>query len=160
MHVILAAIGRLKKGPEQELVARYAARLSKTGRAIGISEFSTFEFAESRASTAELRKAEEAEMLLSRLPNGYNIFAFDERGTMPTSRKFASYVSSELDTGTSALALIIGGPDGLHDSVRQKAKKIIALGGVTYPHQIVRILVLEQMYRATTILTNHPYHRD
>ena len=79
---------------------------------------------------------------------------------MPTSRKFASYVSGELDTGTSALALIIGGPDGLHESVRQKAKKIIALGGVTYPHQIVRILVLEQMYRATTILTNHPYHRD
>ena len=86
MHLIIAAVGRMKKGPEQELVARYCDRVSKSGKAIGISQVKTLEFVESRAGSANARKREEADNLLSRLPPDCAIFAFDERGKSPNSR--------------------------------------------------------------------------
>ena len=160
MQLILAAIGRLKKGPEQDLVARYADRLAKAGKAIGITQFKTIEIVESRAGSAEARKREEAQNILSRLPDSCSIFAFDERGKSPNSRQFAQLVNRELESGSSCLALIIGGPDGLDASLRDRADQLVSFGSATFPHQLVRVLVLEQVYRATTILTNHPYHRD
>ncbi len=160
MQLILAAIGRLKKGPERELVARYGDRLVKAGKAIGISEFNTIEIIESRASSGAKRKQDEARSLLSRLPENCAIFAFDERGKSPNSRQFAKLVGQQLDGGTQTLALIIGGPDGLDPGLTDQADKLISFGAATFPHQLVRVLVLEQAYRAVTILTNHPYHRD
>ena len=160
MQLILAAIGRLKKGPEQELVARYGDRLTKAGKAIGITQVKTIEIVESRASSSANRKREEAQSLLSRLPDNCTIFAFDERGKSPSSRQFAKHVSQQLDGGSPALALIIGGPDGLDPTLTDQADKLISFGTATFPHQLVRVLVLEQAYRAVTILTNHPYHRD
>ena len=69
-------------------------------------------------------------------------------------------VQGQLNQGANAVALIIGGPDGLAPSIRDRADKVLSFGAATFPHQLVRILVLEQAYRAVTILTNHPYHRD
>jgi 23S rRNA (pseudouridine1915-N3)-methyltransferase len=160
MQLILATIGRVKKGPEQELVARYGDRLTKSGKAIGISQFKTIEIVESRASSAAARKLDEAQSLLSRLPDGCTKFVFDERGISPNSRQFAKFVSQQLDGGAQSMALIIGGPDGLDSSLTEEADKLISFGAATFPHQLIRIMVLEQVYRATTILTNHPYHRD
>ena len=160
MQLILAAIGRLKKGPEQDLVARYSDRLTRAGKAIGITQFKTIEIVESRASSADARKRDEAQSILSRLPDNCAIFAFDERGKSPNSRQFAQLVSRELESGSPSLALIIGGPDGLDSSVKDRASQLMSFGSATFPHQLVRVLVLEQVYRATTILTNHPYHRD
>ena len=160
MHLIVAAVGRMKKGPEQELADRYRDRVSKSGKAVGISQVKIIEIIESRASSADARKQEEADNLLSRLPENCTIFVFDERGKSPNSRQFARLVETELDQGSSALALIIGGPDGLAATIRDRAKKVLSFGAATFPHQLVRILVLEQAYRAVTILTNHPYHRD
>ncbi|MEP1208526.1 MAG: 23S rRNA (pseudouridine(1915)-N(3))-methyltransferase RlmH [Rhizobiaceae bacterium] len=160
MQLIIATIGRLKKGPEQELVARYVDRLAKSGKAIGISQIKTIEIVESRAASASARKIDEAQSLISRLPDKCPIFAFDERGKSPTSRQFAKLVSQQLDSGSQALALIIGGPDGLDSSLTDRADNLISFGAATFPHQLVRVLVLEQAYRAVTILTNHPYHRD
>ena len=110
MHLILAAVGRMKKGPEQELADRYCDCVSKSGKAIGISQV---KIVENRASTADVRKQGEADALLARLPDDCTIFAFDERGKSPDSRQFAKMVSSQLDHGSGALVLIIGGPDGL-----------------------------------------------
>ena len=160
MHLIIAAVGRMKKGPEQELADRYCDRVSKSGKAIGISQVKVIEIVESRASTSDARKGEEAENLLSRLPENCTIFAFDERGKSPDSRQFAKMVQGQLNQGANAVALIIGGPDGLAPSIRDRADKVLSFGAATFPHQLVRILVLEQAYRAVTILTNHPYHRD
>ena len=160
MHLILAAVGRMKKGPEQELADRYRDRVSKSGKAVGISQIKVIEIVESRAASADARKQEEADQLLARLPENCTIFAFDERGKSPDSRQFAKLVESQLNQGSNALALIIGGPDGLAPSIRDKAEKTLSFGSATFPHQLVRILVLEQAYRAVTILTNHPYHRD
>ena len=160
MQLILAAIGRLKKGPEQDLVARYGDRLTKAGKAIGITQVKTIEIVESRADSAAARKRDEAQSILSRLPDNCTIFAFDERGKSPNSRQFAQLINRELEDGSSSLALIIGGPDGLDASLTERADQLVSFGSATFPHQLVRVLVLEQVYRATTILTNHPYHRD
>ena len=159
MRLIIAAIGRVKAGPEQELIARYADRLTKSGKAIGITALETIEIAESRAASADLRKREEAKALLARLGEA-PIIAFDERGKSFDSRAFAGLVQTELDAGANSLAFLIGGADGLDETIRAKAKHVVAFGKLTMPHQIVRMLAVEQAYRAVTILTNHPYHRD
>ncbi|MEE9313490.1 MAG: 23S rRNA (pseudouridine(1915)-N(3))-methyltransferase RlmH [Rhizobiaceae bacterium] len=160
MRFIIAAIGRLKKGPEQDLVARYSDRIKKSGKAIGITALETIEITESRGSSSQQRKDDEEESLLSRLPQDCFLIAFDERGKCPTSREFATTLETTLNDGAQNIALIIGGPDGLSRSLRQKADHIVSFGSLTMPHQLVRILVLEQLYRSITILTNHPYHRD
>ncbi|MFD0916543.1 23S rRNA (pseudouridine(1915)-N(3))-methyltransferase RlmH [Pseudahrensia aquimaris] len=159
MRLIIAAIGRVKTGPEQDLIARYTDRLIKTGKAIGITALETIELPESRASAADQRKREEAEALLARLGDAAMI-VFDERGKSPDSRTFAAHIQTALDNGKPALAFVIGGPDGLDEAIRARASHVVAFGKLTMPHQIVRLLVAEQAYRATTILTNHPYHRD
>ncbi len=160
MRIIITAIGRLKKGPERELVARYVDRTQRTGKSIGVTAVEMTEIAESRAQTTELRRQNEAEMLLERLPESSHIIVFDERGRSPDSRTFAQSIQQQSNAGTGSLVFIIGGPDGLAQSLRKRADQIISFGSLTMPHQLVRIMVCEQIYRATTILTNHPYHRD
>ncbi|MEM9734076.1 MAG: 23S rRNA (pseudouridine(1915)-N(3))-methyltransferase RlmH [Pseudomonadota bacterium] len=160
MRITLGAIGRLKKGPEQELVARYIDRTGKAGRAVGITGINTVELPESRLDTAALRQRDEMEGLLARVGSAEPLIVFDERGKNPTSRQFAKLLGRALDRGASHTACLIGGPDGLDESLRNKADHVIGFGALTMPHQIARILVAEQLYRAVTILTNHPYHRD
>ena len=160
MRLIVAAIGRLKKGPEQDLVSRYADRLKKSGKAVGISTVEAIEIVESRAPDSATRKREEAQALLARLPPDTPLLLFDERGKSPSSRKFASSLEQHLENGTRSLAFVIGGPDGLDPGLRDQANQIISFGALTMPHQLVRILAFEQIYRSVTILTNHPYHRD
>ena len=160
MRVIIAAIGRLKKGPEQELVTRYFERIQKAGKAVGITAVETTEIVESRASSSDLRKKEEAEALLSRLPENTTLVCFDEGGKRPTSREFAGLLDTGLNEGSKNMAFVIGGPDGLSKDIRQKADSVVSFGSLTMPHQLVRVLVLEQLYRTVTILSGHPYHRD
>ena len=160
LKIIVGSIGRLKRGPEQELAQRYADRIRKTGRAVGIAALNFIELPESRATDAITRKREEAYSVLARLPEKVVIFAFDERGQSPSSRQFAATLSEHFDGSTMDIACIIGGPDGLDSQLREKASLVVSFGALTIPHQMVRILVLEQIYRAITILTNHPYHRD
>ena len=160
MKLIIAAIGRLKKGPEQELVTRYFDRTKKSGKAIGLTNVEAIEIPESRASQAQQRKLEEAQSLKQRLPEGCKLILFDERGKTPDSRTFAQNLSKNLESGTRSIAFIIGGPDGFDAEFRKSADQVISFGALTMPHQLARIVILEQIYRATTILTNHPYHRD
>ena len=160
MRVFIAAIGRLKKGPEHDLVARYSDRISKSGKAVGITALQSIELNESRAAQGEQRKREEATSLKEKLPEDTVVIAFDERGATPDSRTFAAWVEKNLDSGTQNLAFVIGGPDGIDPEYRSKAAKVVSFGALTMPHQLARVLALEQVYRAITILTNHPYHRD
>ncbi len=160
MRIRIGAIGRLKKGAEKQLVADYLSRAKKMGRQSGISDVSEFELNESRNQTAEGRKGEEAENLLSRLDAQSVIIALDEHGENLSSRKFARILSGLKDAGQGEAVLLIGGPDGHGSKVLERARYKIALGAMTWPHRIARILVAEQLYRAMTIMANHPYHRD
>jgi len=160
LRLIVGCIGKLKSGPEAELVARYGERVAQMGRGLGLTGPDIAELPESRADRAEQRKVDEAMRLHGKLPDKTVTIAFDERGRSLSSRNFAEMIRNYADEGSSDLALLLGGPDGLDETLRDEADHVLSFGKLTMPHQIVRILLMEQLYRATTILSNHPYHRD
>ena len=158
MRLAVAAIGRLKAGPERELVTRYASRIEKSARPLGIAGLDQVELTESRAAETDLRKRSEAAELEKRLSAFQTVICFDERGKSIDSVAFADMIRTALDEGKN-VACIVGGPDGLDGAFRETAQHVVSFGGLTMPHQLVRVLVMEQLYRATTILSGHPYHR-
>lgn len=159
MKLIVVAVGRLKAGPERELCRRYAERLKGAARSLGVSAFVECELSESGQRRAEDRMAEEARAILAAIPEGAAIAALDERGRSLDSAEFAGWLQQKRALGPAALALVIGGPDGLSPGLRERADLILSFGRMTMPHQIVRALALEQLYRAATIVAGHPYHR-
>lgn len=159
MRIAIHAVGKLKVGPERELADRFVERAEKSGRAIGFTGVDVREVAESRAAQPQARKDEEATALLSDLPHGALLIALDERGDLPTSERFAGLLGDARDRGTPSAILLIGGPDGHGSAVLSRAGHRISFGRLTWPHQLVRILAAEQVYRAVTILSGHPYHR-
>jgi 23S rRNA (pseudouridine1915-N3)-methyltransferase len=152
------AVGRLKAGPERDLVARYQVRAEALGRPLGVSAIEVIEIAESRARRDADRRAEEAAAILARAGSSV-LVAFDERGRTVTSEAFAERLGAWRDAGRPAVGFVIGGPNGLDERIRRRADLMVAFGALTLPHQLVRVLVMEQAYRALTILAGHPYHR-
>ena len=159
MRVTLLAVGRLKSGPERELCARYAERFGQIGRSLAL-DLASRELDESLAKRAADRKAEEERGIRALLPEGAVLIACDERGKHLSSRDFAGKLSGWRDAGRREAAVVIGGADGLADTLRAKADLVLAFGSLTMPHQLVRVIVLEQLYRAAAIISGHPYHRD
>jgi len=151
-------VGRLKSGPERELVERYRQRIEGLGRNLGFAGLDIVEFPESRARREDDRRAEEAAAISDRAGDSA-LIVFDERGKSPTSDAFAGRIRQWRDDGMAGLACVIGGPDGLDPQILQHAKLVVSFGALTMPHQIVRALVAEQLYRALTIIAGHPYHR-
>lgn len=160
MRVSIYAVGRMKAGPERELVDRYFDRFSKSGSALGFEFTGVNEIPESRAQSSDLRKREEAGRLYDALNAGAALILLDERGKSLTSETFADRLGQIRDQGKKQLIVAIGGPDGHDPELRKRADLVLALGTLTWPHQIARILVAEQLYRAATIMSGHPYHRS
>jgi 23S rRNA (pseudouridine1915-N3)-methyltransferase len=160
MRVGLFAVGRLKAGPEKDLAARYLDRFAKAGPAIGLELGKIAEVGESRAGNAETRKREEAVLLEKALPDGAVLILLDERGKSLDSPAFADLIGNFRDGGKRDLMIAIGGADGLDPTLYPRADATLCLGKFTWPHQLVRILLAEQLYRAVTILSGHPYHRS
>jgi len=158
VNVTIVAVGRLKAGPERELVARYLERAVAAGRRAGLT-VQTRVLPESRAGSAEARCREEADAILSVLPDDARLVALDERGKPMTSDRFAGTIGQWRDAGIRDAVLAIGGADGHGEAIRNAATATLSFGAMTWPHQIARILAAEQVYRAVTILTGHPYHR-
>ena len=154
----MVAVGRLKSGPERDLAERYRERAEALGRAGGFAPVEVVEIPESRARRDADRRAEEARAVLERAGT-VPLVAFDERGRSLPSEDLARRLGQWRDGGTPALAFAIGGADGLDPSVRERAALVLSFGAMTLPHQIVRVLALEQLYRCLTILAGHPYHR-
>jgi 23S rRNA (pseudouridine1915-N3)-methyltransferase len=159
VKLIVGAVGRLKAGPERDLAARYLERARAAGRPVGLAGPEVREFEESRARRTEDRKAEEAKALLALAPPGARIVALDERGAHLSSEGFAALVGKARDEGAPAMVFLIGGPDGLDEDLRARASHLLAFGAMTWPHQLVRVMAAEQIYRVVTILSGHPYHR-
>lgn len=159
MLITIAAIGKLKAGPERELFARFVERAGAAGRSLGLT-FSTREFPESRAATSPVRKDQEAGTLLAAIPPGAELVALDEGGKNLDSRAFAERLAKWRDQGAGDLVFAIGGADGHGTSLVEKAALRLAFGPMTWPHQLARAMIAEQLYRAVTILSGHPYHRD
>ncbi|SIO02562.1 23S rRNA (pseudouridine1915-N3)-methyltransferase [Bradyrhizobium erythrophlei] len=159
MRVVVIAIGRLKQGPERELAERYRERFDDIGRKLGFRGLEIHEIAESRARDAASRITEEAAAISALIPAKYVLVALDERGQNLDSATFARHLGRWRDEGSASTIFIIGGADGLSPDLQRRAKLRIAFGTATWPHQMVRVMLLEQIYRAATILAGHPYHR-
>ena len=159
MRLVVICIGRLKQGPERELAERYRERFDDIGRKLGFRGLDVHEIAESRARDATARIAEEAAAISALLPDKYTLVALDERGKSIDSAGFAGQLGRWRDDGSPNAVFMIGGADGLSPELQRKAALRIAFGSATWPHQMVRIMLLEQIYRAATILAGHPYHR-
>jgi len=157
MRLLIAAVGKLKQGPERDLFAHYFGRAETAGRKLHLSPLSVVEIAESKAATAGLRMKAEADALLAKIPSSHRLICLDRGGEALTSEAFAGLLAKMRDGGQLGLAFLIGGADGL--SPEAQAAKTVSLGPLTLPHGLARVVLAEQLYRAATILAGHPYHR-
>jgi 23S rRNA (pseudouridine1915-N3)-methyltransferase len=155
MRITVVAVGRAKAGPARDLHELYGARLSQ--RYFGRVSLSEVE--ERRNLAPEALKAREAERLLAAVPAGALIVALDEAGRPMTTAAFARWLAERRDGGVQDLAFLIGGAEGLAKEIVERADLVLSLGPMTWPHLLVRGLLMEQLYRAQCIWSGHPYHR-
>ena len=159
MRLTVAAIGRLRDSPERELAERYRKRAEQLGRRIGLRDVEIVEVRESRAQEVGKRMIEESIAIANVIPDKAAVVILDERGESLDSAALATQLGKWRDNGRPAAVFIIGGDDGLAPALRERATLRLAFGAATWPHQLVRGMLLEQLYRAVTILAGHPYHR-
>ncbi len=151
LHIVIAAVGKAKAGPERDLYESYRARLPWR---VDLKEIEI-----KKDLAVDVRRAREGEALLAAIPEGARLIALDERGRTETSEAFATRLGRWRDDGARTVGFIIGGADGLDDAVRKKAQFVLSFGALTWPHMLVRAMLAEQVYRAQSILAGHPYHR-
>lgn len=151
MKINLIVIGQLKDGPEHDLIQKYSKRLHWK---LNIKQL----VSKKSLSGSELKIAE-ADLIRANLAPGTPLIALDERGQNLTSEQFAKGIQKFQLRGISELNICIGGADGLDKSIRDQAEWLISFGALTWPHMLVRVMVLEQLYRAQQILAGHPYHK-
>jgi 23S rRNA (pseudouridine1915-N3)-methyltransferase len=159
MRIVIAAVGRLKQGPERDLSERYRKRAADAGRSVGFRGVEIIEIRESKAREADKRILEESIALATVIPEGAVTIVLDERGENLDSLALTREIMRWRDAGRPVAVFLIGGADGLAASLRERADLRLAFGAATWPHQLVRIMLMEQVYRAATLLAGHPYHR-
>ncbi len=156
MHMTLIAVGRSRSGPLRDIYDHYAGRLGHGP----LGALALKEVEERRPLSPGELKRREAELLLGAVPKGARLVALDEAGKTMTSAGFAGLLGRWRDAGVRDIAFLVGGAEGLDASVREAAALTLALGPMTWPHLLTRALLAEQLYRAQSILTGHPYHRE
>ncbi len=159
MRLSIVAVGRLKDGPERELYLKYAKRIDDAGRSVALGPLTLSEVPEARQAGASQRRADEAARLLQNAAGADSLILLEVGGKAFTSEAFARWLGARRDDGQRHLAFLIGGPDGHGDSALERATLKLSLGPLTLPHGLARIVLAEQLYRAATILSGHPYHR-
>ena len=156
MRVHLVAVGRLRAGPERDLVDDYKTRFDRTGRPLGLGPLVEVEVEDRK----HLGMVAEADLLTRAIPAGALVVALDERGGLITSPEFAALLARWRDEGRQDLALVIGGADGIDPALRARADMALSFGKMVWPHLLARVMIAEQLYRAATILGGGPYHRN
>lgn len=159
MRVTIAAVGRLKAGAERELFSRYWKRLEAGGRQLGIGPVRLIETAESTRGSVRERQGAESAALLKKIDDKATLVALDETGKAFTSQALAKQLEAYREQGIRELVFAIGGADGHGAAVSDHAALKLALGPMTLPHGLARVVLAEQLYRAVTMLSGHPYHR-
>ena len=155
MKVQLCVVGRLRNGPEKDLFADYIERFDKAGRGMGLGPVEVTEVEDRRGGGMR----GEAELLQRAIPGGARVMVLDERGKTLSSPQFARQLATWRDDGNAALAIVIGGADGLLPELRAQADFTLSFGRMVWPHMLARVMLAEQLYRAASILAGSPYHR-
>ena len=160
MRITVAAVGQSRQAaPEQILADDYRKRAAALGAKLGFTKLDFVTVTTSRAAGSVARMDEEAKKLAARIPPAAHCIVLDEKGRSLSSEAFAKHLAALRDRGIRDLIFLVGGPDGLSPSLRERAAESLAFGQQTWPHQLVLVMLGEQIYRALTILAGHPYHR-
>ena len=156
MKLRIAALSRIKSGPERELVDTYMDRCTATGRPIGLGPLSETEIDNRALKTS----SDESRALAQTLEPGAKLILLDERAKALSSRQFASQIERWRDEGAREAVFCIGGADGHDRTALPQPDLMLAFGPAVWPHKLVRVMLAEQLYRAVSILAGSPYHRD
>ena len=155
MRVHICAVGRLRAGPEKNLIEDYLKRFDRTGRSLGLGPARVIEVEDRKGGGPEA----EAALLRRAIPDGAVLCVLDERGRVENSPEFAARLAGWRDAGRGDVALVIGGADGVAPELREQADFLLSFGAMVWPHMLVRVMLAEQVYRAASILAGAPYHR-
>ncbi|GGO59855.1 23S rRNA (pseudouridine1915-N3)-methyltransferase [Roseovarius pacificus] len=155
MRVHICAVGRLKPGPERDLIQDYLTRFDRSGRALGLGPVQMHEVEDRKGGGM----ATEAALLSRSLPKGALTVMLDERGKTLSSPQFSDHLAGWRDAGRGDVAFVIGGADGIAPDLRAQADFKLSFGAMVWPHMLVRVMLSEQLYRAASILAGSPYHR-
>lgn len=155
MRVHLVVVGRLRAGPELDLIKDYLTRFDRTGRALGLGPAQVIEVEDKKGGGM----AAEAALLEKAVPSGSVICCLDERGKVMSSPHFADQLAGWRDNGRQDVAFVIGGADGIDPNLRERADALLSFGKMVWPHMLARVMLSEQLYRAASILAGGPYHR-
>lgn len=156
MRVHIVAVGRLRASPEFELINDYLTRFDRTGRALALGPANIIEVEDKKGGGMPA----EAALIERAIPSGSLICILDERGKVMTSPAFAEQLGGWRDQGRQDVAFVIGGADGIDPAFRAKADAALSFGKMVWPHMLVRVMLSEQLYRAASILSGSPYHRE
>ena len=159
MRITILAIGRSQPGPERDLTDRYTERIGQLSKPLGL-RCSVREFPQSRKNRAADRIEEEAKAIKAATAEGARRVVLDENGRSITSVELADRAGKWRDAGVGETIFILGGPDGLAAELVDRADLVLAFGKVSWPHQLARTMLTEQIYRMLTIWAGHPYHRQ
>jgi len=155
MRISICSVGRLRSGPEKQLIDDYKTRFDKLGRGLSLGPLSLLEVEDKKNAGI----AAEALLLQRSVPRDCHLTALDEHGDQMTSPEFAKFIATLRDQGIKDLAFIIGGSDGLDQSIKSQSRSKLSLGKMVWPHLLARAMLCEQIYRASAILAGTPYHR-
>lgn len=153
MHIHVISVGRLKSGPERDLIDEYLKRAGPVGRSLGVRSMTEIEVASGGGMDAE------GDRLMEKIPAGAHVLRLDEGGKSQRSVVFAENLRKWADQGVPELVFLIGGAEGYSQAVRKAAPNMLALGPQTWPHRLARVMLIEQIYRAVSILAGSPYHK-
>ena len=159
LKIKLIALGKTKNGPEHNLILDYLKRSKAVGRSYGINEIDIIDVDKRKVTSFK----ELEEILGYRLKGkGVNnqLVSLDSRGVLMSSLSFSRFITNLIQDGVYQLGFFIGGPDGIPPDVLKTCGTSISFGRFTYPHQLFKVMLLEQIYRATTIMAKHPYHKE
>ncbi len=159
MRLLIIAVGKLKDSEERAMIARYEKRLAVAGKPSGLGPIETRELNESRAAQSSERRSDEAARVMKACDGASIRIALDVEGRSLSSEAFAKVLAKYADGGAKTCAFLIGGADGHGEEVLRACDMRLSLGPLTLPHGLARVVLAEQLYRAATILSGHPYHR-
>ena len=156
MKLTIAAVGRLKAGPERTLLDDWLGRAGATGRPLGLGPVDLLEVDERKFADRDGQSRRLGEAIAP----GAIAVALDERGETMASTAFARLIARERDGGCPQMVFLIGGADGMNETLRAAARHRLSFGPMVWPHMLARVMLAEQLYRAATILAGLPYHRE
>ena len=156
MGITICAVGRLRQRPEAVLVSDYINRFNKLGRQLGFGPANLIEVEDKNGSGISA----EATLLEKAIPKKSIICVLDENGKTLTSPNLASFLVSCRDNSKDNVTFLIGGADGIEESLKNKAEYALSFGKMVWPHSLARVMLAEQIYRSATILLKTPYHRN